>query len=49
LIRAGYDVTVYDKNKSKAHDLIKFGAKLANDANAVAAESDYLFLCVGRI
>lgn len=36
LVKAGYDVTVYDKDKSKANDLIKFGAKLANSANDLA-------------
>lgn len=49
LVRAGYDVTVFDKNKSKADDLIKFGAKLATSANEVTLQSDYLFLCVGHI
>ena len=49
LIRAGYDVTVYDKDKTKAYDLMKFGAKIATTANSVASESDYLFLCVGNI
>lgn len=49
LTRAGYDVTVFDKSKEKAADLVKFGAKLSNDANSVAAQSDYLFLCVGHI
>jgi|TARA_B110000285_G_C14979731_1_gene540731 UDP-N-acetylmuramoylalanine-D-glutamate ligase len=37
LVRAGYDVTVFDKDKTKADDLIKFGAKLANSANDLAA------------
>jgi 3-hydroxyisobutyrate dehydrogenase len=49
LVRAGYDVTVFDKNRSKGEDLVKYGAKFAQDANSVAAESDYLFLCVGFI
>ena len=49
LTRAGYDVTVFDKNKAKAADLVKMGATLANDANSVASKSDYLFLCVGHI
>ena len=29
LVRAGYDVTVFDKDKSKADELVKFGAKFA--------------------
>lgn len=49
LVRAGYDVTVFDKRPEKAADLINMGAKLAKDANALAATSDYLFLCVGHI
>lgn len=49
LVRAGYDVTVFDKNKSKARDLINFGAKFASSANDLALQSDYLFLCVGHI
>ena len=48
LVKAGYDVTLYDKDKSKADDLIKFGAKLANSANDLAPQSDYLFLSVGH-
>jgi 3-hydroxyisobutyrate dehydrogenase len=49
LTRSGYDVTVYDKNKSKADDLVKYGAKLAANPNDLAAQSDYLFLCVGHM
>lgn len=49
LVRAGYDVTVYDKDKSKADDLVKYGAKLAQTCNDLASQSDYLFLCVGHI
>lgn len=49
LIRAGYDVTVFDKRAEKAADLIDMGAKLASNANDLAAQSDYLFLCVGHI
>ena len=49
MVRAGYDVTVFDKDRKKADELIKFGAKLASSANDVAAQSDYLFMCVGQM
>jgi len=47
LVRAGYNVTVFDKDRKKAADLEKFGAKVGRTANDVACQSDYLFLCVG--
>ena len=36
LTRAGYDITVFDKDKSKAAELIKFGAKWGNSSNDTA-------------
>jgi 3-hydroxyisobutyrate dehydrogenase-like beta-hydroxyacid dehydrogenase len=37
LIRSGYNVTVFDKDKKKTADLEKFGAKVARTANDLAA------------
>jgi 3-hydroxyisobutyrate dehydrogenase-like beta-hydroxyacid dehydrogenase len=42
LIKAGHDVTVYNRTKSKADPLVKQGAKAASDV-ADACNSDFVF------
>ncbi len=51
LIKAGHDVTVWNRTKSKAADALNMGAKWADTPQAVAEASDYIFTMVsnGRI
>ena len=51
LIKAGHDVTVWNRTKSKASDALDMGAKWADMPQAVAEASDYIFTMVsnGRI
>ena len=51
LIKAGHDVTVWNRTKSKASDALNMGAKWADTPKAVAEASDYIFTMVsnGRI
>lgn len=51
LIKAGHDVTVWNRTKSKASDALNMGAKWADTPQAVAEASDYIFTMVsnGRI
>ena len=51
LIKAGHDVTVWNRTKSKASDALDMGAKWADTPQAVAEASDYIFTMVsnGRI
>lgn len=47
LISAGYALTVFNRNPSKAQPLLEMGAKLAGSPRGVAEESDVVFLIVG--
>lgn len=40
LLSAGYDLTLFDLDKSKGEELLKKGARWANDLNASAAAAD---------
>ncbi len=42
LVKAGHDVTVYNRTKNKAGELVKLGAKAANDV-AGACKGDFVF------
>lgn len=46
LLRAGFPLTVWNRTKSKADDLVRGGAKLAADPREVAAHSDILITIV---
>ena len=47
LMTAGYDVTVYNRTKSKADALVAAGATWADTPAAVAETSDVIFTMVG--
>ena len=46
LLRAGFPLTVWNRTKSKADDLVRAGAKLAANPREVAAQSDVLITIV---
>jgi 3-hydroxyisobutyrate dehydrogenase-like beta-hydroxyacid dehydrogenase len=46
LLRAGFPVTVWNRTKSKADDLVRAGANLAENPREVAARSDVLITIV---
>jgi len=46
LVKAGYDVVVYDKIKPKADDIIAAGASWADSPRAVAEQSEIVFTSV---
>jgi 3-hydroxyisobutyrate dehydrogenase-like beta-hydroxyacid dehydrogenase len=46
LLRAGFPLTVWNRTKSKADDLVRAGAKLAENPRDVAAQSDVLITIV---
>jgi 3-hydroxyisobutyrate dehydrogenase len=46
LLRAGFPLTVWNRTKSKADDLVRDGAKLAENPREVAAQSDVLITIV---
>src|SRR5690606_34686037 len=46
LLKAGYDLTVWNRTLSKAEPLAADGAKLADSAAGVAAASDIVFACL---
>ena len=46
LVKAGYEVTVTDLNKDNAKKLIAAGAKWADTAREVAANSDAVITCL---
>jgi len=46
LLRAGFPLTVWNRTKSKADDLVRAGAKLAENPREVAAQSDVLITIV---
>ena len=47
LLTAGFGVTVHSRTRSRAEDLLARGAVWAEDARAVAAASDVVFLMLG--
>ncbi|HWL07346.1 MAG TPA: NAD(P)-dependent oxidoreductase [Planctomicrobium sp.] len=47
LLNAGFEVTVYNRTKSKAQGLLDRGAKWADTPKAVAEQSDVIFAIVG--
>jgi 3-hydroxyisobutyrate dehydrogenase len=47
VLAAGYRVTLHSRTKAKAQPLLNLGAMWAEQARAVAAESDILFTMVG--
>jgi len=46
IIKAGYSVTVYNRTRSKAENLLEMGAKWANSPGEVAENSDIVFTIV---
>ncbi|HVB34222.1 MAG TPA: NAD(P)-dependent oxidoreductase [Patescibacteria group bacterium] len=46
LIDAGYPVTLWNRTRAKAEDLVSAGARLAASPREAAASSDVLFTCV---
>jgi len=46
LLRAGFPLTIWNRTKSKADDLVHAGAKLAENPREVAAQSDVLITIV---
>jgi 3-hydroxyisobutyrate dehydrogenase-like beta-hydroxyacid dehydrogenase len=46
LLRAGFPLTVWNRTKAKADDLVRDGAKLAADPREVAAQADILITIV---
>lgn len=46
LVRAGFPLVVWNRTKSKADDLVRNGAKLAENPREVAAQSDVLITIV---
>jgi 3-hydroxyisobutyrate dehydrogenase-like beta-hydroxyacid dehydrogenase len=46
LLRAGHDVTVWNRTASKAEPLVAAGATLASSAAEVAASADIVMICV---
>ncbi len=48
LLRAGHEVTVWNRTASKAEPLVSVGARPAADPAAVAAASDIVMICVSR-
>jgi 3-hydroxyisobutyrate dehydrogenase len=46
LVRAGHDVTVWNRTASRADPLVELGGTRAGSAREVAAASDIVFVCV---
>lgn len=46
LLKAGFDVTVYNRTRSKAKEVVEAGAKEAASAREVAETTDYIITCV---
>jgi 3-hydroxyisobutyrate dehydrogenase len=46
LVRAGHQVTVWNRTQAKADPLVELGATVGGSPEAVAAESDVVFMCV---
>ena len=47
MMAEGYEMTIYNRTKSKAKSLIKAGAKWVNSPAEVAAASEIIFTIVG--
>src|SRR5437899_549497 len=47
LLSAGYQITVYNRSKAKAADLLDRGAAWADGPKQVAEQSDLIFAIVG--
>lgn len=47
LLKAGCEVTVYNRTASRAEPLVPLGARIAADPAAVARAATVIFLCVG--
>lgn len=48
LIKAGHHVTVWNRTKSKASEVLELGAKWADSPRAVAGQADYIFTMVAN-
>ncbi len=49
LLRAGHDVTVYNRTKTKAEQWVKtYGGRLADTPKLAAKDADVVFTCVGN-
>jgi 3-hydroxyisobutyrate dehydrogenase len=48
LVRAGYEVTVWNRTPAKAEPLRHMGAEVAKNLAALAPDQDAIFLCVSR-
>lgn len=48
LLKAGYDVTVFNRTVEKSKELEKEGAKVANSATMVASESEVVFMMLAN-
>ena len=46
LVRAGFDVTVFDLNKAAADGLLAAGAKWADTPKQMAVQCDSVFTCL---
>ena len=46
LLKAGHDVTVWNRTASRADDLVEQGAKIASSTADLAAACDIVFICV---
>lgn len=46
LLRAGFNLTVWNRTASRADELVAAGAKAATSPAALAAECDLIFICV---
>ena len=47
IIKAGYNVAVYNRTKEKANELVKLGAQWCSNPKEVAEKSDIVFTIVG--
>lgn len=47
IIKAGYNVAVYNRTKEKANELVKMGAQWCSNPKEVAEKSDIVFTIVG--
>ncbi len=49
ILRAGFPLTIYDRNPGKMKPLVDAGAQAAEDAAAVAEESDLVITMIGTV
>ena len=47
LLKAGYEMVVYNRTKSKTDNLVSLGASWADSPKEVARQSDIIFTMVG--